>query len=51
MADPSGGGQEIVVWVFGVDTAFDGPAAQLDIFLGVAQMPAAGDADLLLNDV
>ncbi len=51
MGDLAGGGHEIVVGVFGIDAAFDRPALLLHLLLGVAQRPAAGDADLLVDDV
>ena len=37
--------------MFGVDAAFDGVAAQLDIGLGVGERRAAGDLDLLDDEI
>ena len=49
--DAPGGWQEIIIRIFGVDAAFDGMTVEFDIFLFVAQLPSARDADLLRHNV
>src|SRR4030065_1089304 len=51
LGDAPDRGQEVVVGVLGVDAAFDRPTVQVDVLLGDVQLAAAGDADLLFDDV
>jgi len=49
--DNASGGQVAVVGVFSIDATLNGPAVDDHVLLAQAQPPAAGDAQLLLNDV
>src|SRR5690606_4961928 len=49
--ETTGGRQEVAEWVFGVDTALDGPAGEGDVILTEFQLLTGGDADHLLHEV
>ncbi len=51
MSQPARRRQEVVVWILGINATFDGPTFHLEALLSVAQLAAASDPDLLLDDV
>ena len=46
-----GRGDEAVEGILGVDAAFDGAAAEQDVFLAETERQTGGDPNLLLDDV
>ena len=51
VGDLARAGPEVVGGILGVDAALDRVAAELDLLLRQRQLPAGGDADLLLHQV
>lgn len=51
LGDFAGGGEEFVVGVLGVDSAFDGGSAPGDVRLGEGEMGSGGDVELEVNEV
>jgi hypothetical protein len=50
-SNDTGGGEIVVLGIFGVDAALDGPAAHLSVGLGGAQFSAARGSRLLLERI
>src|SRR5688500_14494731 len=51
VCNTTGGWQEIIIWIFGIDAAFDGVTIELHLMLLVAQCASARHTNLLLHDV